>query len=144
MKALPWARPLRAVAPVARTVASLVHVGSNCFLGVSCALLSRRTSKKHRSRAYNSRNGHLRRPRGVSGASGAVSPPPVPRDFLLSLRVLSGIRSSRRVDDPTRENEPENWITFVRFPSRFRPTRFEQNHEIETQEWLDVRDSPQA
>eukprot|EP00966_Prymnesium_polylepis_P236646 5473422-Prymnesium_polylepis.2 len=39
---------LRAVAAwrlAARTVANLVPVGSNCFLGVSCALLSHRTSE---------------------------------------------------------------------------------------------------
>ena len=58
-------RALRAVAPAARTVANLVPAGSNCFLGVSCALLSRLTSAKHRFRASNSRNGHLRRPWGV-------------------------------------------------------------------------------
>jgi hypothetical protein len=56
---------LRAVAPAARTAANLVPAGSNCFLGVSCALQSRLTSAKHRFRASNSRNGHLRRPRGV-------------------------------------------------------------------------------
>ena len=56
---------LRAVAPAAHTVANLVPAGSNCFLGVSCALLGRPTSSKHRCRAYNSRNEHLRCPRGV-------------------------------------------------------------------------------
>ena len=56
---------LRAVTPAARTVANLVPAGSNCFLGVSCALLPRPTSAKHRYGAYNSRNGHLRCPRGV-------------------------------------------------------------------------------
>ena len=61
---------LRVVAPAARTVANLVPAGSNCFLGVPCALLSRSKSAKHRSRAYNSRNGHLRRPWGACGAPG--------------------------------------------------------------------------
>jgi hypothetical protein len=66
---------LRVVAPAARTVANLVPAGSNCFLGVSCALLSRLTSTKHRFRASNSRNGQ-RQTAGtdicvVLGASGA-------------------------------------------------------------------------
>ena len=39
---------LRAVAPAAHTVANLVPAGSNCFLGVSCALLPPHTSAKHR------------------------------------------------------------------------------------------------
>ena len=56
---------LRALAPTARTVSNLVQAGSNCFLGVSCALLGRPTSAKHRCRAYNSRNEHLRCLRGV-------------------------------------------------------------------------------
>ena len=56
----------------------IVHHSTNCFLGVSCALLSRLTSAKHRFRAPDSRNGHLRRLRGVwrpprGGASGGRS-----------------------------------------------------------------------
>ena len=39
---------LRVVAPAARTVANLVPAGSNCFPGISCALLGRSTSAKHR------------------------------------------------------------------------------------------------
>ena len=62
---------LRAVAPAARTVANLVPAGSNCFLGVSCALLSRLTSAKHRFRASNSRNGHASSGGRLAPAHGA-------------------------------------------------------------------------
>ena len=61
---------LRAVAPAARTVASLVPAGSGCFLGVSCALLP----PQHRQSIDTERTTaamDICVARGASGAHGA-------------------------------------------------------------------------